>query len=219
MERDPYDVLGIDKNATPEEIKKAYRKKVKEYHPDLHPNDDMATKKMNEVNEAYDRLTNPEKYRQTSFNAQRNSYGGNGEFSGFGGFDFSNFAGFYRMQVEYDAGDSPAMAGAVRAVNSGRNQGALEILQTIEVARRNARWFYVSAVANYNLGNILQASAHIQEAISKDPNNLTYRRVQQVMQQSGQTYRADGGMTIITSYMQRICLGLCLARLFCPWCC
>ena len=66
MVQDPYRVLGIDKNATEEEIKKAYRKKAKECHPDLHPDDPDAQQKMNEVNEAYDMLKNPDKYRQQS---------------------------------------------------------------------------------------------------------------------------------------------------------
>ena len=58
---DPYKVLGISQGASEDEIKKAYRKKAKEFHPDLHPNDPNADKKMNEVNEAYDMLMNPEK--------------------------------------------------------------------------------------------------------------------------------------------------------------
>ena len=79
MVQDPYRVLGIDKNATEEEIKKAYRKKAKECHPDLHPDDPDAQQKMNEVNEAYDMLKNPDKYRQQSYsqtysNPYQNAY-------------------------------------------------------------------------------------------------------------------------------------------------
>ena len=51
MVTDPYSVLGISKDASKEEIKKAYRKKAKENHPDLHPNDPKAVEKMNEINE------------------------------------------------------------------------------------------------------------------------------------------------------------------------
>ena len=75
---DPYKVLGIPSGASPEEIKKAYRKKAKEYHPDLHPDDPDAGDKMNENNEAYDMLMNPEKYRRTqSFGGGYGSSGGN----------------------------------------------------------------------------------------------------------------------------------------------
>ena len=62
MSANPYDVLGVSPDATPDEIKKAYRKKARENHPDLNPNDPSAAARMNEINEAYDRLTNPQKY-------------------------------------------------------------------------------------------------------------------------------------------------------------
>ena len=53
MVRDPYSVLGVSQSASQEEIKRAYRKKAREYHPDLHPDDPRATEKMQQVNEAY----------------------------------------------------------------------------------------------------------------------------------------------------------------------
>lgn len=89
MINDPYSVLGISKDASKEEIKKAYRKKAKEYHPDLHPNDPVAAQKMNEINEAYDMLNNPEKYRtrqqQSSGNPYNRNYGNNYGSNGYGG--------------------------------------------------------------------------------------------------------------------------------------
>lgn len=62
MIRDPYEVLGVKHDATPEEVKKAYRSLARKYHPDLNPDNAEAEAKMNEINEAYDRITNPEKY-------------------------------------------------------------------------------------------------------------------------------------------------------------
>ncbi len=78
MVTDPYAVLGISKGASEDEIKKAYRQKAKECHPDLHPEDPDATRKMNDVNEAYDMLMHPEKYSgraQSGQQAYRQDYG------------------------------------------------------------------------------------------------------------------------------------------------
>ncbi|MBP7938376.1 MAG: DnaJ domain-containing protein, partial [Clostridia bacterium] len=74
MVTDPRKVLGVSETASQDEIKRAYRRKAKECHPDLHPNDPDAAKKMNELNEAYDMLMNPEKYANRQ---QQNPYGGN----------------------------------------------------------------------------------------------------------------------------------------------
>ena len=103
--RDYYEVLGLQKGATDEEIKKAYRACVKKYHPDLHPDDKECEEKMKEVNEAYECLSDADKkakYDQFGFAGVDPSYGagagGGGGFSGFGdmgdiGDIFSSFFG------------------------------------------------------------------------------------------------------------------------------
>ena len=97
MVQDPYRVLGVPRGASQDEIKKAYRKKAKECHPDFHPDDPKASEKMNEVNEAYDMLMNPDKYasrqKQEQYRQQYSSqYGpqsgyGNGQSSGRGSYN------------------------------------------------------------------------------------------------------------------------------------
>ena len=86
--RDYYEVLGLQKGCTEDEIKKAYRALAKKYHPDLNPDDKTAEEKFKEVGEAYEVLSNPEKrarYDQFGHAGVDPSYGAGGG-SGFGGF-------------------------------------------------------------------------------------------------------------------------------------
>ena len=92
--RDYYEVLGVSKNATPDEIKKAYRKKAIQYHPDKNPGNKEAEEKFKEAAEAYDVLSDADKrarYDQFGHSMGPQGFGGAGGAGGFGG--FSGFGG------------------------------------------------------------------------------------------------------------------------------
>ena len=114
--RDYYEVLGVGKNATADEIKKAYRKQAKECHPDLHPDDKEAEARFRELNEANEVLSDPDK------RARYDQFGFNDPMNGAGGFDASGFGGFGGMG---DLGDifsqmfgGMGMGGSARRANA-----------------------------------------------------------------------------------------------------
>ena len=105
--RDYYEVLGVDKNATEEEIKKAYRKLAKKYHPDANPNNkEEAEAKFKEVNEAYENLSDPQKRKMyDQFGANGPQGFGQGGFGGQGGYYSYNGSGFDGFGDFGDLGD------------------------------------------------------------------------------------------------------------------
>ena len=113
--RDYYEVLGVDKQASAEDIKKAYRKLAKESHPDLHPNDKAAEARFKELNEANEVLSDPEKRaRYDQFGMDGPNMGGFGGAGGFG-FDPSQMGGFESIFDQLFGGGMGGMGGARRA--------------------------------------------------------------------------------------------------------
>lgn len=103
MVSDPYQVLGVSHSASEDEIRSAYRRLAKKYHPDLNPNDAQAAQKMNEVNEAYDLLKNPQAYRQQQAQqqARQSAYQRQTRYDPFDPF---GFYGQYSQNTQQDDG-------------------------------------------------------------------------------------------------------------------
>lgn len=120
MAHDYYKILGINKNASQDEIKKAFRKLAQKYHPDKPGGDE---KKFKEINEAYSVLSNEQKRKQYDTFGSADSHGfGGGQ--GFGGFDFSGFQGNFNGQhVDFDLGDifNQFFKGGMRHTPKGQN--------------------------------------------------------------------------------------------------
>ncbi len=99
--KDYYKILGVDRSATQEEIRKKYRKLAAKYHPDKNPDNPKSEEKFKEVGEAYEVLKDPEKrklYDRAGSDWKRYQQGG----AGGGGFDWSQYAGQQRTNVNFE---------------------------------------------------------------------------------------------------------------------
>ena len=234
--RDPYQVLGIQRGASDDEIKKAYRAQCKRWHPDLNPDDPTAEEHFKEVQAAYDAITKgetgpqaggspygygPQGYGQQSYGQQGYGPQYQSGFDGFEGFDPFGFGfgfGGYQQQsgASYNSSDSPEMQAARNFVVNGRYTEARRVLD--QVQNRGARWYYLSSLANQGLGNSVGALQDARRAVQLDPSNTEYRLHLQRMQNPGQTYRTQ------TTYAQpgglmRWCWSMILLNLLCNCCC
>ncbi len=196
MMDDPYKILGVSPNASDEEIKKAYRRLAMQYHPDRNPGDFEAAKKMQEINDAYDRIKNPEKYRQT-----QSSYGG---YGGYG-------------QQTQESPEQRYQRAAYQYIQYGRYQEAVNVLNSVN--ERNARWYYLSALANNGLCNQVTALEHIRRAVSMEPNNPTYLAALEEIENGGEAYRRQAGSFRGFTTKGSPCMPMCLCYLFQLFCC
>jgi molecular chaperone DnaJ len=122
--KDPYKILGVDKKASPEEIKKAYRKLVREYHPDTNPDNPQAEERFKEVQTAYDVVGDAEKRKQYDRNGLFGMGGGNPARpggSGAGPADFGSFQDILGNLFRDRGGAGSGSAGSRPGVERGRD--------------------------------------------------------------------------------------------------
>ena len=191
---DPYKILGVSPNATDDEIKQAYRRLAKQYHPDRNPGDAYAAKKMQEINAAYEQIKNPAAYKQTG------TSGGYGNYNGYG---------------QHTSGDQYQNA-AYQYILFGRYREALNILQNVQT--KDARWYYLSALANDGIGNQVTALEHIRRAVSMEPDNMEYLQALSAMENGGHAYRQQAG-SFRGFNMHGSLWQLCLCWFFQIFCC
>ncbi|MEE0096301.1 MAG: DnaJ domain-containing protein [Oscillospiraceae bacterium] len=217
--RDPYEVLGVPRTASEDEIKAAYRKLAKKYHPDLHPGDKECERKMNELNAAYDQIKNPQAQQQSSGGYGGYSQGGYDPF----GYGYDPFGGYQQRQqyhTQYETRDSTDMQAALHYIQAGAYTEALHVLSTIPEGDRDHRWYYFSAQANYGQGNRVAAMEHIRKAMSLSPGNSEYQQFYQLIQSGGRMYQNAGASHgfstgFQSSFCNPICLSWCLLNACC----
>lgn len=166
---DPYKILGVDKNATPEEIKKAYRALAKKYHPDNYANNplsDLAEEKFKEINEAYETICGSNNSSSSGggwsgSSQSRNSYGGAGNFS----------------QIR-------------NLINLNRLDEAEQLLDAI--ANHNGEWFFLKGQIYMKRGWHMQGLNFIRQAVNMEPSNFEYRTTLNNYVNQTRQYRSSG---------------------------
>mgnify|MGYP002772644280 CR=1 FL=1 len=232
MTQDPYEVLGVPRGASEEEVTKAYRKLAKKYHPDLNPGDEAAAQKMSEINAAYNQIKNgtagSSSYGGSSYGGSSyggSSYGGGSYGNGSGSYGDDPFASFWEAfggfggyQQQSNNSGQPSPYDTVRHyIRNHCYEEALHVLSTI--SNKSAEWYFLSAIANYNTGNQVTALSHIKTAVQMEPNNAQYRQLLNQMQSGGRVFTEQSetfGRTFHSTHS--CCWYYIVINLFCMLC-
>lgn len=159
----PYEVLGVSRNASIDEIKRAYKELSRKYHPDSYvgnPLSSLAEEKFKQVQEAYDAIMKEK----------------NGDF---------NYTDNYKNSGYYN-GESGEMAEVYNLLGRRAYSQALSLLDSMP--NRNAKWYYYSAIAQVGLGNNLRGMEYARMAVSMEPNNIEYQNLVNRLSFQGNRY-------------------------------
>ncbi len=217
---DPYSVLGVPRNASNDDIKKAYRQLSRKYHPDANinnPNKEEAEARFKEVQLAYDQIMD-----------ERTNGTASGGYDPFGGqqqgsYSYGPFGyGWNGRQQSYDDEDALKYQAAINYINAGSYTEALHVLDSI--GSRTAQWYYLCALTHIRMGNNINAVQMARQAVEMEPDNMQYRQLLMQLESGGQWYQETGrgyGMPT-TSFgdacWKLICLNMA-CNCFCPGAC
>ena len=172
----PYEILGVKQGASQEEIKSAYRKLVKQYHPDQYgdnPLKELAQEKLVEINKAYDMLKNNNSGNSSSYNTNN-------------------------QQNSSNSGANSPIYMEVRRLIQMRNISVAEA-KLNAITNRDAEWYFLYGSVMMSKGWFESAHQNIQTAVTMDPNNFEYRQVLNQLnartRSYGQPYRTAGNNT------------------------
>ena len=214
--KDPYQVLGIPPTASDEEVKEAYRRLARKYHPDNYSADnplaDLATEKMKEINEAYDAIKNERidaKMREQTGEGYRQSAGKTGSGRTGGDPNDPHYAAYCEAR---------------RYLNARRVAAADGILSRIPENERSAEWHFLKSVVLMHRGWMNDAMRELETACGMDPDNEEYQQAKEMFNRSasgyGSTYYNEGAYRRESAGCcdADFCTTLCLANLLCNLC-